>query len=295
MPLDTFYNIINGELSSTPETRHGLNPANQEANPDVPLSTQDDLDRAVSAAKTAFKSWSRTSYETRRAACLAYADSIEENKDKLAALLTREQGKSLAQAGQELNMTITWAKTLPTLGIPETVLQDEENCKIIQRWVPLGVAGAIVPWNFPVLLALGKIIPAVYTGNTVIVKPSPFTPYCGLKLAELAIPHFPPGVVQALSGGEDLGPMLTEHPGIDKISFTGSGLTGRRVMASCAKTLKRVTLELGGNDAAIVCDGVDLDTVVPKVPYFPLFNLRLPPFLMSSWLFYPSWPRRKSA
>ncbi|RLL97548.1 hypothetical protein CFD26_100527 [Aspergillus turcosus] len=134
----------------------------------------------------------------------------------------------------------------------ETVIEDTDEHKIIQLYTPLGVCGVVVLWNFPVLLAVGKIIPAVYRGSTVIVKPSPFTPYCGLKLAELAAQCFPPGVVQALSGGDDLGPMITEHPGIDKISFTRSTLTGKRVTASCAQTLKRVTRELGRNDPAII-------------------------------------------
>ncbi|KAL4982219.1 Aldehyde/histidinol dehydrogenase [Aspergillus falconensis] len=276
MPLDTttFHNVINGQLTSTSNTRHSLNPATKQQNPAVPISTSEDLDAAVSAAKAAFKPWSRTTYEDRRKACLAYADTLEANKDALAALLTQEQGKPLDQAAVEVGMAVTWTRQLPTIEIPENVIQDKEECKIVQRYTPLGVAAAIVPWNFPVLLAVGKMIPAVYTGNTVIVKPSPFTPYCGLKLAELAIPHFPPGVIQALSGGDDLGPMITEHPGIDKISFTGSTATGKRVMASASKTLKRVTLELGGNDAAIVCDDVDIDKVVP--------NLAILSFLTSS-------------
>lgn len=103
------------------------------------------------------------------------------------------------------------------------------------------------------------------TGNTIIIKPSPYTPYCGLKFGELARHFFPPGVVQVLSGGDDLGPMLTAHPDIDKVGFTGSVATGKKVMESCAKTLKRVTLELGGNDAAIICEDVDIEKVAPKV------------------------------
>lgn len=162
-------------------------------------------------------------------------------------------------------MAATWIRGLSAIEIPTTVIEETEDRKVIQRYTPMGVAGAIVPWNFPVLLAVGKIVPAVYTGNAVVVKPSPFTPYCDLKLAELATRFFPPGVVQCLSGDDTLGPMMTEHPGIDKISFTGSIATGKRVMASCAKTLKRVTLELGGNDPAIVCDDVDIDAVIPKV------------------------------
>jgi acyl-CoA reductase-like NAD-dependent aldehyde dehydrogenase len=268
MPLDTttFRNIINGELTSTAQTRHSINPANKEANPEVPVTTQEDLDRAVTAARAAFKTWSKTTYDERRKAILAYADTIEANQDALAALLTQEQGKPLSQSVQEIGMALVWVRTLPTIKIPETVIQEKDDVKIVHRYTPLGVAGAIVPWNFPIMLSLGKIIPAIYTGNSIIVKPSPFTPYCGLKLAELAIPHFPAGVFQALSGGDDLGPMITEHPGIDKISFTGSTLTGRRVMASCAKTLKRLTLELGGNDAAIICPDVDLDKIISNVP-----------------------------
>lgn len=147
----------------------------------------------------------------------------------------------------------------------ETVIEDTDEHKIIQLYTPLGVCGVVVLWNFPVLLAVGKIIPAVYRGSPVIVKPSPFTPYCGLKFAELAAQCFPPGVVQTLSGGDDLGPMITERPGIDKISFTGLTLTGKRITASCAKTLKRVTRELGRNDPATICDDVNVDAVIPKV------------------------------
>lgn len=265
LDITTFYNVINNELTSTAQTRHGINPANRQPNPEVPVSTAEDLDRAVKAARQAFRKWSRTSFDERRAALNAFADAIEANAEPLAALLTQEQGKPLSQAAQEVGMAVQWTRSLPTLQIPETVLEDTEERKVIQRYTPMGVCGAIVPWNFPVLLAIGKIVPAVYTGNTVIVKPSPYTPYCDLKLAELATRCFPPGVVQALSGGDDLGPMITEHPGIDKISFTGSSVTGRRVMASCAKTLKRVTLELGGNDPCIICDDVDIDAVIPKV------------------------------
>lgn len=137
----------------------------------------------------------------------------------------------------------------------------------IVRHVPLGVGVGIVPWNFPLTLAIGKLAPALLAGNTLILKPSPYAPYSILKLAELGTKIFPPGVFQALSGDESLGPMLTAHPGIAKVSFTGSVETGKKVMAACASTLKRVTLELGGNDAAIICDDVDIDAVAPPVRY----------------------------
>jgi acyl-CoA reductase-like NAD-dependent aldehyde dehydrogenase len=134
------------------------------------------------------------------------------------------------------------------------------------------VCGGIVPWNWPVLLGLGKVGPALITGNTFIMKPSPFTPYCDLKLGELGMSIFPPGVFQVLSGNDDLGPWLTEHPDVDMISFTGSIPTGKRVAASCAKTLKRCVLELGGNDAAIVCEDVDIEKCLPKITTLAFLN-----------------------
>lgn len=235
------------------------------------MASSQDLDTAVDAAQQAFKKWSKTSFDERRAALSKLADEIDANKDALVQLLTREQGKPLSQADVEVTVTALAARETPKLEIPENIIEDTEDRRIVQRYTPIGVAGAIVPWNFPVLLAAFKLVGAVYTGNTIIIKPSPFTPYCALKLGELATRCFPPGVVQVLSGDDSLGPMITEHPGIGKISFTGSSLTGKRVLASCAKTLKRVTLELGGNDACIVCDDVDIDAVVPKVcPFLPL-------------------------
>ncbi|KAJ5513777.1 Aldehyde/histidinol dehydrogenase [Penicillium fimorum] len=266
-PLDfsTFHNVINNELTTTSETRHGINPANTQPNPPVPVSTQDDLDKAVKAAQAAFKGWAKTSFEERRKALHAWADAIDSNIDGFAQTLTMEQGKPLTQSSMELGMTTTWIRGLAAIEIPDTVIEETEDRKIVQRHVPIGVVGAIVPWNFPVLLAVGKIVSAVYTGNTIIVKPSPFTPYCDLKLVELATNFFPPGVIQCLSGDESLGPMFTAHPRIEKISFTGSIATGKRVMAACATTLKRVTLELGGNDPAIICDDVDIDVIIPKI------------------------------
>ncbi|KAJ5667701.1 Aldehyde dehydrogenase N-terminal [Penicillium maclennaniae] len=266
-PLDftTFHNIINNELSSTSTTRHSINPANSTPNPEVPVASHEDVDRAVKCARDAFKTWSKTSFAERRNALSAYANALDANADAFAKTLTMEQGKPLNQAATEVGMASNWIRAMSEIEIKENVIEEKDDLKIVQRYTPMGVAGAIVPWNFPVLLAMGKIVGAVYTGNAVIIKPSPFTPYCGLKLAELATRFFPPGVIQCLSGDDSLGPMFTDHPGIDKISFTGSIATGKRVMASCAKTLKRVTLELGGNDPAIICDDVDIDAIIPKI------------------------------
>lgn len=156
--------------------------------------------------------------------------------------------------------------------LEDYVQHEDEKVKIIATHPPLGVVGAICPWNFPVILSTLKIASALITGNCVIVKPSPFTPYAVLKLVELCQPFLPPGVFQALNGGADLGAMMTTHPGIHKISFTGQISTGKKIMAACAPTLKKLTLELAGNDAAIVCPDVDLDEVVAKSATGSFFN-----------------------
>ncbi|EXL68574.1 aldehyde dehydrogenase (NAD+) [Fusarium oxysporum f. sp. conglutinans race 2 54008] len=176
------------------------------------------------------------------------------------------------QANVEIDAAIAFIRGLAHIELPEDVIEDDDKRTIITRYVPIGVVGAIIPWNFPFLLAASKITPALLTGNVVIIKPSPFTPYCGLKLVELAQQFFPPGVVQSLSGDDRLGPWLTSHPGIDKISFTGSSTTGKLVLQSAAGTLKRVTLELGGNDPAIIFPDVDVDKVAEKVALYSFLN-----------------------
>jgi acyl-CoA reductase-like NAD-dependent aldehyde dehydrogenase len=144
-------------------------------------------------------------------------------------------------------------------------VHEDDETKVVRRYTPIGVSVGIVPWNYPLSLALGKVGPATLAGNPMILKPSPFTPYCGLKLGEIAQKHFPPGVVQVLSGDDNLGPWLTSHRGPEKISFTGSTVVGKKIMESAAGTMKRLTLELGGNDATIVCKDVDVQQTAKKV------------------------------
>ena len=140
------------------------------------------------------------------------------------------------------------------------------------KFIPMGVVGAITPWNFPLVLSIAKVGAALVTGNCIIVKPSPFTPYTVLKFAEIAQQVLPAGVFQALHGDEKTGPLMTEHPGIAKISFTGSSSTGKLVMAAASKTLKSVTLELGGNSASIICPDVDIESVAKQVAMGSFFN-----------------------
>ncbi|KAL1899415.1 hypothetical protein Sste5346_002811 [Sporothrix stenoceras] len=269
---DNFVQIIDGKASPTKESRHGLNPANKQAKASVPVATKEDLDRATEAGKKAFKAWSKVPYEERRAKVLAYCDAMEALHTEFRELLTSEQGKPIPQATAETDAAIYWMRAIADIKLPEDVIEDNEKRSVVTRYVPLGVVGAIVPWNFPLLLATGKLAPALLTGNVIIIKPSPFTPYCGLKLVELAQQFFPPGVVQSLSGDDNLGPWLTSHEGIDKISFTGSTNTGKLVVKSASATLKRVTLELGGNDPAIVLPDVDVDKVAEKIAFFAFLN-----------------------
>lgn len=273
-PLDftKFQNVINGKLVDTKETRRTVNPSTFEELYPVPVSTQADIDEAIEVAKKAQESWANVPWAERQQAVKNYADALEALSEDFAKQLTTEQGKPKMFAQAELGDAVKWLRQLSDFPEPEDVIQDDDKKKVITRYTPLGVAVGIVPWNFPIQLAAGKIGAALVTGNAFILKPSPFTPYGGLKLAELAQRFFPPGVFQALSGDDNLGPWLTAHPGVDKVSFTGSTATGKKVMESCAKTLKRVTLELGGNDPAIICADVNPAEVAPAVAFMALLN-----------------------
>jgi acyl-CoA reductase-like NAD-dependent aldehyde dehydrogenase len=272
MDFTSFSNTINGKLVGTKKTRHNTNPSTLEANPEVPIASPEDVDDAIKYAIAAGEKWAEIPVKERQAAIVKFADALASYKDEFAKMLTKEQGKPLMFANMEVDSGVHWLKTQAAIEFPEETVEESDERVVITRFTALGVAVAIVPWNFPIQLACGKIAPALIAGNALILKPSPFTPYCGLKIGELAQQFFPPGVIQALSGDDSLGPMLTAHPGVDKVSFTGSTATGKRVMESCSKTLKRVTLELGGKDPAIICADVDIQATAPKIAQLALLN-----------------------
>ncbi|KAI2628534.1 aldehyde dehydrogenase [Hypoxylon sp. NC1633] len=269
--FNTFYNVIDGKLCSTAETRFSINPSTLEKNPDVPLSTPEDVEKAVQGARNAAESWAQTPWLDRKKAIEAFAGAIEAQADDFVRMLVKEQGKPLFAAKQEVGIASWFMRGICQLTIPEEVIEKTTERRVFTRHTPLGVVAAIVPWNFPMTLACMKIAPVLLTGNTVILKPSPFTPYCNLKMAEIGQRCFPPGVFQALSGDNNLGPWLTAHPDIDMVSFTGSVATGKKVMETCSKMLKRVVLELGGNDAAIVCADVD-PSAIPTIAVMSFIN-----------------------
>jgi acyl-CoA reductase-like NAD-dependent aldehyde dehydrogenase len=264
--------LIDGAPATAPSSLDVINPATGQVFARCPAAGRDELDRAVMAARRAFPAWRELSYDDRAGRIRGFCEALKQHQDELARLLTMEQGKPISQAKDEITRAATQSEGLTKIPIAPQVIEDSDQRRIELHWVPLGVAGIITPWNAPINLAAGPLVSALYTGNCVVLKPSPYTPLCTLKLGEIAREHFPRGVVNVLAGGDDLGRWMTEHPGIDKIGFTGSVEAGKQVMAAAAKTLKRVTLELGGNDAAIVLDDVDPKAIAPKLFFASFVN-----------------------
>jgi len=264
--------LIDGAAASSSSSLDVINPATGQVFARCPAAGRDELDRAVAAARRAFPAWRDMSYAQRAERIRGFCEALTQHQDELARLLTMEQGKPLSQAKDEITRAATQSEGMTKIPIEPEVLEDNAQRHIELQWFPLGVAGIITPWNAPINLAAGPLTSALYTGNCVVLKPSPYTPLCTLKLGEIAREHFPRGVINVLAGGDDLGRWMTAHPGIDKIGFTGSVEAGKQVMAAAAKTLKRVTLELGGNDAAIVLDDVDPKAIAPKLFFASFVN-----------------------
>jgi acyl-CoA reductase-like NAD-dependent aldehyde dehydrogenase len=249
------------------------------ANPDeivgqAAIGSGEDLDRAVAAAAEAFKSWSKTGDEERQEACRKIGDIFAAHAGELAELLTRETGKPLKGAGSEFEAggCVAWANATADLRLSSHVIQDDDKVRIEAVRVPVGVVGSITPWNWPALIAVWHVLPAIRTGNTVVIKPSPYTPLNTLRLVELMNEVLPPGVVNCVSGGNELGAAMSRHPGIAKIVFTGSIPTGKKIMESSAVNLKRLTLELGGNDPGIVLDDAAPRAIAQRVFWGAFIN-----------------------
>lgn len=257
--------LIGGKLEDGEAVMDVVNPATEEVLAKCPRASKAQLDKAVAAAKAAFPAWSATPIGERKAALVAIADVIEKNAQELARLLTQEQGKPIGDATGEIYGAAAFFRYFTSQDLPVKVLMDSEAARVEAHRKPLGVIGAIIPWNFPIILMAFKVPPALLAGNTIVVKPAPTTPLTTLRLGELIKDLVPPGVLNIIADANDLGGALTAHPDVRKISFTGSTETGKKVMASAAATLKRITLELGGNDAGIVLDDVDPKETAPKL------------------------------
>src|ERR1700691_4274182 len=261
---------IDGKSVKGSKSTGVINPATGKIFAEVPDCSKAELDQAMAAAQKAFPSWSKD-LNARRKVLQDCAAALQQPPEGLARTLTLEQGKPLDKAAQEIMLTSMWCAFTAMLDLPAEVLMDTPDSKIEIKRKPLGVVAAITPWNYPIMLGMWKIAPALLAGNTIVLKPSPYTPITTLMLGEILKDIVPPGVLNVVSGGDELGAWMTSHPVPRKVSFTGSIETGKKVALSAAPDLKRVTLELGGNDPAIVLEDAD-PAVVAKAIFAGAFN-----------------------
>ncbi|KAF5683755.1 fusarin C cluster-transporter [Fusarium circinatum] len=259
MNFETFFNIVAGKPRGAEKTTRGINPLNRSSLWPVPVASASDVEDCIQAAREAFPAWSETAYKQRTALLEKFADLYVSHSKDFCQLIATECGRTLENAAIEVHFASSWLRYPSKYEIPEeTVEDDAKTC--ITTHEPLGVVAAICPWN-----SLGKIAPALATGNCVILKPSPFTPYSTLKVVELAQQVFPPSVLQVLHGDNDLGPTLVNHPHIQKITFTGSTSSGKQILKDAADSMKRVTLETAGNNPCIILPDVDINAIIPQL------------------------------
>lgn len=262
--------IIDGQKIMTQATVGVINPAIEEAFAQIPVGTPAHVDQAVAAARAAFPAWSALSYNDRKARLHQLADALEANMSELMQLVTQETGKPMKGfgdigSGMEVGGAIAWLRVTAETELPVEVVQDDDEVRVEVHRKPIGVVGSITPWNWPLMIAIWHYAPALLAGNTVVGKPSEFTPATTLRFAEIANEILPPGVLNVVVGAGDVGAAIASHPDINKIAFTGSSSTGRSVMQAASGNLKRLTLELGGNDAGIVLPDVDPKEVAQKL------------------------------
>ncbi|MFT6834375.1 MAG: acyl-CoA reductase-like NAD-dependent aldehyde dehydrogenase [Francisellaceae bacterium] len=256
---------INGKLEDTQKYFAVLNPATEKEISQCPSASLEQLNKAVSSAKNAFKKYKFSKIETRRDILYQVSEKIKHNKESLAELLTQEQGKPLNDALEEIDSAIKGIIENAKLDIPVVVLKDDCDTRVEAHYKPRGVMASILPWNYPVHLACGEIARSIITGNTLVLKPSPETPLATLLLGEIIRDVLPQGICNIISGDDDLGKHLVSHPDVVCISFTGSVGTGKAIAQSAGSDLKRVSLELGGNDAAIVLPRADVKKIANEL------------------------------
>lgn len=257
--------LIDGQLVAGVGSFAVINPANEQVVAMSPKADAAQLNAAVAAARRAFPAWAAKTQDERAALVNDIADRLMARADEFARLLTAEQGKPLDQAHYEIVGAVFTLKGFAQMRVAEKVLRSEGGNQVFEHRIPLGVCAAITPWNFPIILLCNKLGPALVTGNTMVAKPAPTTPLTSLLLGEIVNDVLPAGVVNIIADENELGPLLSGHPDVAKVGFTGSTATGKKVMASAAGTVKRVTLELGGNDAAIVLDDMPARLAAEKV------------------------------
>jgi len=258
--------LIEGQMvQGTAESFVVINPANEKVLTLCSTPSETQIEETIRSAKQAFEHWKNTDEATRKAVLHRIADRIQEHQQELARLVVQEQGKPYALAEFEVGGAIAWTRYQAELDIAVEVLQDDAEKRIELHHRPLGIVASVTPWNWPLMIAVWHIMPAIRAGNVVINKPSEYTPLSTLRLGEIIQQEVEPGVVSVLTGGGDVGAMLTGHAEIAKVVFTGSTATGQRIMQNAAATFKHLTLELGGNDAGIVLPGTDIQAMAPRI------------------------------
>jgi len=252
-----FPNIVNGQRIDSSSVIKISDPVTGEELASVTDTQKNGLDQAVQTAKAAFPHWSSKTWNERRDLLASAVEVLKAHTDELCTILTAENGRPYRMAEFEITWILeTYAPTLLQMELPDSIWNETGVGQITKRYVPLGVVAAISPWNLPFWLSFTKVLPALLTGNTLVLKPAVFTPLTVLRAADYIREILPPGVLNVISGGDDLGPWMTSHPDFQKVSFTGSSETGRKVFASAAATLKHLTLELGGNDPSACGSGL---------------------------------------
>ncbi|HCX84884.1 MAG TPA: aldehyde dehydrogenase [Micrococcales bacterium] len=233
----------------------------------APVHTVADLEAAIAAARAAQPAWEALGHAERSRLLHAIADDVEANAEELATLLSREQGKPLdgPNARFEVGACAVWLRSAADTALEPEVVFEAGDSRAVVEWDALGVVGAIGPWNWPMMITVWQVAPSLRMGNTVVVKPSEYTPLSVLALVEVANRHLPPGVLAVVSGDREVGAAIAAHPDLDKIMFTGSTATGRRIVEASAHNLARLTLELGGNDAGVVLPDVDVAAIAENL------------------------------
>ncbi|MDI9347481.1 MAG: aldehyde dehydrogenase family protein [Methylacidiphilales bacterium] len=268
--MKQFNMVINGKPVQTSTTFEIINPATGKVFATCSSADAKIVDQAVAAAKAAFSQWSKTPIAVRKEKIHAIGAALEKNMPELMELVTKETGKpmkglNMIGSGMEVGGAAAWTHFTAELNLPIECVQDDDNTRIELHRKPIGVVVSILPWNWPLLIATWHVMPALLAGNTVVMKPSPLTPLSTIRLVELANEILPPGVLNVVTGDNSLGATLTQHKDINKIVFTGSIATGKKIMSSASANLVRFTLELGGNDAGIVLPDVDVEKIAPAL------------------------------
>lgn len=272
--MQKYRNCVNGTFTEAVESREIFNPANGTSLGLAPMSSESEVEHAVQAAIVAQPDWAKCSDKERGELTASVAKVLEKNSHYLADLITKEQGKPLSGLGSKFEMEacVLWTQVPAGFSIGPQVVHEDDSRKDILHRVPFGVVAAIAPSNWPLMVAIWQIMPAIRMGNAVVLKPSEHTPIATLEMVRLINQVLPPGVLNTVTGDERIDRALSSHPCIDKIMFSGSEASGRRIVENSSHNLASITLKLGGNDAAIVLPGNDVDALAEDLFWGAFIN-----------------------